>query len=101
MNRLFTDGRWNAAHWIFVAFFVVLGFFLAIIGFADPTASRGMGALFLIIGLSWLALLSIAIVTLLRRTRDMDRAIKRFEAMSRDAEQPLHPARGRRDLAAE
>jgi hypothetical protein len=82
MNRLFTDGRWNAAHWIFVAFFVVLSFFMIGIGFTDPMATTGMFAIFSLLGLAWLALLSIAVVTLLRRTRDIHASIKRFEEMT-------------------
>lgn len=82
MNRLFTDGRWNAAHWIFVAFFVLLVIALTLIALQDPLAAPGISLIFMAFGGAWFALLSVAVVTLLRRTRDMHEAIRRFEAMT-------------------
>lgn|GEM_PF-5206357 len=88
MNRLFTDGRWNAANWIIVGFFVILSWIMIGIGLMDTKASEGMFAIFGLLGLAWLALLSVGIVTLLRRTRDMHASIRRFEALT---EASLHP----------
>jgi hypothetical protein len=82
MNRLFTDGRWNAAHWIFVAFFIVLVIGLTLIALQDPLAAPGISLVFMAIGGAWFALLSVAIITLLRRTKNMHESIRRFEQMT-------------------
>ena len=102
LNRLFTDGRWAWAHWTLVAFLVVLGWFLIGIGRADFMATEGMVALFTALGLAWLALLTVAVITLLRRTRATLLAIERFETLTfgsaqTNAEEPLR----RDDLAAQ
>ncbi len=102
MNRLFTDGRWCWAHWTVVGFFVVLAWFLIIGAIVDPMAVRGTVAIFLALGLAWLAGLTVAVVTLLRRTRATLLAIERFETLTfgsaqTNAEEPLR----RDDLAAQ
>lgn len=94
LNGLFTDGRWAWAHWTVIAFLVVLGWFLIGIGHVDIMATEGMIALFTALGLAWIAGLTVAVITLLRRTRATLLAIERFETLTygsaqTDAEQSL------------